>query len=58
VLIETPFPSYQVCRELVDYKLLSKDESDWLHRHNESVKAKLLPLIRHDSLATRWLKSQ
>ncbi|KDN46818.1 Creatinase/aminopeptidase [Tilletiaria anomala UBC 951] len=45
-------------RRLVDFSLLSKDEVGWLHKHNEDVKRNVLPLIKHDRLATRWLSRQ
>ncbi len=45
-------------RSLVDFKLLSSDEWQWLRDHNESVKKAVLPHLKHDRLAQRWLKSQ
>lgn len=44
--------------QLVDETLLSPTEHNWLLQHNETAKAKLLPLIRHDPVAVRWLHRQ
>lgn len=45
-------------KRLVDSSLLTKEEVQWLHEHNNKVKADLLPLLKHDKRATRWLKRQ
>lgn len=45
-------------KSLVDMKLLSERERQWLLQHNESVKKTMLPLLQNDKRAMRWLKRQ
>lgn len=42
---------------LIDWKLLSKDESRWLRQHNRSCAKTVLSQVRKDDRETRkWLK--
>lgn len=45
-------------KQLVDWSLLSPGEMAWLESHNQTCKAKLLPLVKDDPLAVRWLTRQ
>lgn len=62
MIILTSFPLFSflcpVDARLVDFSLLSSSEVAWLKEHNESVKKSVLPLVKDDKLATRWLKRQ
>lgn len=52
------FTQVPIDRKLVDESLLSAEEKQWLKDHNERVKAKILPHLKHEPLAYSWLKSQ
>ena len=52
------YPVPPVDRRLVDHKLLNSDELRWLTDHNESVRRTLLPLIKHDRRAVKYLQKQ
>lgn len=41
---------------MVEWKLLSPDEREWLRRHNEGCKNALLDLVKDDKRAVRYLK--
>ena len=47
-----------IATNLVDHSLLSYAESRWLREHNADVKRRLLPLVKDDRRATRWLRKQ
>lgn len=44
--------------KLVDFALLSPSEKAWLKHHNQLCRDKLLPLVKDDKRAVRWLKRQ
>ena len=43
---------------MVDWALLSPVEKAWLKKHNRMCRDKLLPLVKHDKRAVKWLKRQ
>lgn len=45
-------------RRLVNFSLLTKEESAWLREHNHKVKTDLLSFVQHDARAVKWLKRQ
>lgn len=47
-----------IATNLVDFSLLSYSEVRWLKEHNAEVRKKLLPLIKDDKRAVRWLRRQ
>ncbi|SJX61356.1 probable aminopeptidase P, cytoplasmic [Sporisorium reilianum f. sp. reilianum] len=47
-----------IATNLVDFTLLSYSEVRWLKEHNAEVRKKLLPLIKDDKRAVRWLRRQ
>ncbi len=47
-----------IATNLVDHSLLSYAEVRWLKEHNSDVRKKLLPLIKDDKRAVRWLRRQ
>ncbi|KAL7341825.1 peptidase M24, structural domain-containing protein [Rhodotorula toruloides] len=44
--------------KMVDYSLLTPHEKRWLRDHNRLCAEKLLPLVKHDKRAERWLRRQ
>ncbi|BGP10131.1 hypothetical protein JCM10049v2_006014 [Rhodotorula toruloides] len=44
--------------KMVDYSLLTPHEKRWLGDHNRLCAERLLPLVKHDKRAVRWLKRQ
>ncbi len=47
-----------IATNLVDHSLLSYAESRWLKQHNADVRNTLMPLVKHDKRAVRWLRRQ
>ncbi|PWZ03272.1 Creatinase/aminopeptidase [Testicularia cyperi] len=47
-----------IATNLVDHQLLSYEEARWLKEHNADVRKILLPLVKDDRRATRWLRRQ
>ncbi|SNX82656.1 probable aminopeptidase P, cytoplasmic [Melanopsichium pennsylvanicum] len=47
-----------IATNLVDFSLLGYSEVRWLKEHNAQVRKKLLPLIKDDKRAVRWLRRQ
>ncbi|KAJ1032748.1 hypothetical protein NDA16_000769 [Ustilago loliicola] len=47
-----------IATNLVDFSLLSYAEARWLREHNSDVRKVLMPLIRDDKRAVRWLRRQ
>ena len=45
-------------KSLVDYALLNASEREWLKAHNRQCQKTLLPLLKHDKRAAKWLRSQ
>lgn len=43
---------------LVDLKLLSEREKDWLKKHNATAIEKVMPLLGDDRRAKKWLRAQ
>ncbi|GAA6006111.1 hypothetical protein JCM11491_002034 [Sporobolomyces phaffii] len=52
------FTTVPIQTKMVDFSLLSKEETQWLKLHNESCRAKLGPLLNHDKRALKWLARQ
>lgn len=44
--------------KMVDFSILSRDETEWLKRHNATCVEKLSPFVQHDKRTMRWLKRQ
>ncbi|KAJ1034480.1 hypothetical protein NDA18_001340 [Ustilago nuda] len=47
-----------IATNLVDFSLLSYAEARWLKEHNSDVRKVLMPLIKNDKRAVRWLRRQ
>ncbi|SPO21611.1 probable aminopeptidase P, cytoplasmic [Ustilago trichophora] len=47
-----------IATNLVDFSLLSYSEVRWLKEHNAEVRKVLMPLIKDDKRAVRWLRRQ
>ncbi|EPQ28342.1 uncharacterized protein PFL1_04169 [Pseudozyma flocculosa PF-1] len=47
-----------IATNLVDHRLLTYAEARWLKEHNADVRRKLLPLVKDDRRASRWLRRQ
>lgn len=47
-----------IATNLVDFSLLSYAEARWLKEHNAEVRKTLLPLVKDDKRAVRWLRRQ
>ncbi|GAA5874371.1 hypothetical protein JCM3774_005019 [Rhodotorula dairenensis] len=43
---------------MIDWKLMSRTEKDWVVEHNRTCAEKLLPLVKGDKRAEKWLKRQ
>lgn len=43
---------------MVDWALLSKEEKGWLKAHNDTCRKSLMPLIKHDKRAVKYLSRQ
>ncbi|GAA5926131.1 uncharacterized protein JCM15063_000193 [Sporobolomyces koalae] len=52
------FTTVPIQTSMVDFSLLSKEEKRWLKEHNETCKEKLIPLLKHDKRAIKWLQRQ
>ncbi|GAA6061087.1 hypothetical protein JCM10212_006288 [Sporobolomyces blumeae] len=52
------FTTVPIQTKMVDFKLLSPDEARWLKEHNATCMERLLPLVKHDKRAVRWLAKQ
>ncbi|KDE06098.1 hypothetical protein MVLG_03517 [Microbotryum lychnidis-dioicae p1A1 Lamole] len=44
--------------KLVNFDLLTHDEKTWLKKHNDHIRATLIPLLKGDQRAIEWLKRQ
>lgn len=47
-----------ISTKMVDWSLLTDDEKVWLRDHNALVRRDVLPLVKDDKRAVRWLKRQ
>ncbi|UZJ51629.1 hypothetical protein CBS101457_000949 [Exobasidium rhododendri] len=47
-----------IYKNLVNVKLLTKEEAKWLKSHNQWCREQLQPLLKDDKRALRWLKGQ
>lgn len=47
-----------IATNLVDHRLLSYSEARWLKEHNAEVRKILLPHLKNDKRAARWLRRQ
>ncbi|KAI3618518.1 hypothetical protein CBS9595_002881 [Malassezia furfur] len=47
-----------ISTKMVDWALLTDDEKAWLREHNALVRRDVLPLVRDDARAVRWLQRQ
>ncbi|GAA5868614.1 hypothetical protein JCM1840_005510 [Sporobolomyces johnsonii] len=52
------FTMIPIQSKLVDFSLLSPKEAKWLREHNRLCVEKVLPLVKDDKRAVKWLKSQ
>ncbi|BGP42166.1 hypothetical protein JCM10449v2_006171 [Rhodotorula kratochvilovae] len=43
---------------MIDWALLSPAEKAWLKKHNQTCAERLLPLVKDDKRAVKWLKRQ
>lgn len=43
---------------MIDWKLMTQTEKEWIEDHNRTCERKLLPLIKGDRRAEKWLKRQ
>lgn len=47
-----------IATNLIDHQLLTYAEARWLKEHNAQVRKALMPLVKHDSRAVKWLRRQ
>ncbi|GAA5942402.1 hypothetical protein JCM1841_004287 [Sporobolomyces salmonicolor] len=52
------FTMIPIQSKLVDFSLLSPKEAKWLREHNRLCVEKLLPLVKDDKRAVKWLTGQ
>ncbi|GAA5886886.1 hypothetical protein JCM16303_006749 [Sporobolomyces ruberrimus] len=52
------FTMVPIQTKMVDFDLLSKEETKWLKEHNDTCREKLRPLVKHDKRAAKWLDRQ
>lgn len=47
-----------LCQKLIEKKILTQDEIDWINDYHQVVYNDTLSFVEHDSLATAWLKRE
>ncbi|KAI9791968.1 MAG: hypothetical protein M1816_003237 [Peltula sp. TS41687] len=47
-----------MCRKLIDLKLLTSDERDWINGYHEEVKEKTKGYFEPGSISTKWLEGE
>ncbi|GAA5965072.1 hypothetical protein JCM3765_004847 [Sporobolomyces pararoseus] len=52
------FTTVPIQAKMVDFSLLSKEETKWLKAHNQTCREKLTPFFKHDKRAMKWLNKQ
>ncbi|CAO1634795.1 unnamed protein product [Sympodiomycopsis kandeliae] len=52
------FTQVPIAKNLIEWRLLNEKEKKWIHEHNEGIKRKVLPLVKGDARAEKWLKRQ
>lgn len=43
---------------MIDWDLMTRADRDWIIQHNRTCAEKLMPLVKGDKRAEKWLKRQ